>query len=116
MDQMTQQNAAMVEQSTAASHALAQEADQLSNLVAKFEIGQRVATARSAAPPARRAPPLARPAPQPVRPAAAPALTEADPGVHRPTSNAVMAARSRLAAFAQGGAATAVKHDDWQEF
>ncbi len=41
MDQTTQQNAAMVEQSTAASHSLAQEADELSRLMGRFEIGER---------------------------------------------------------------------------
>jgi methyl-accepting chemotaxis protein len=40
MDQVTQQNAAMVEQTTAASHALAQEAEELGNLVARFEVGE----------------------------------------------------------------------------
>ncbi|MEO4000937.1 methyl-accepting chemotaxis protein [Mesorhizobium sp. CAU 1732] len=39
MDQVTQQNAAMVEQSTAASHSLAQEADDLARLVSKFRLG-----------------------------------------------------------------------------
>ena len=39
MDQVTQQNAAMVEQSTAASHSLAQEADELARLVARFRTG-----------------------------------------------------------------------------
>jgi methyl-accepting chemotaxis protein len=39
MDQVTQQNAAMVEQSTAASRALAQEAQDLGRLVAKFNLG-----------------------------------------------------------------------------
>ena len=39
MDQGTQQNAAMVEESTAASHALAHEARELANLVSKFNIG-----------------------------------------------------------------------------
>ncbi|MBR7621004.1 HAMP domain-containing protein [Phenylobacterium sp. 20VBR1] len=38
MDQVTQQNAAMVEESTAASHSLANEAEQLSHLVARFKI------------------------------------------------------------------------------
>jgi methyl-accepting chemotaxis protein len=38
MDQVTQQNAAMVEQSTAASHALAQEADTLATLVERFSL------------------------------------------------------------------------------
>ena len=41
MDQVTQQNAAMVEQSTAASHALSQDADALGTLVAKFKTGAR---------------------------------------------------------------------------
>ncbi|MBA4011978.1 MAG: chemotaxis protein [Phenylobacterium sp.] len=39
MDQMTQQNAAMVEQSTAASHALAQQAAELGHSMAQFELG-----------------------------------------------------------------------------
>jgi len=47
MDQVTQQNAAMVEESTAAAHGLNTEADSLSSSVARFQIG---------APPAARAP------------------------------------------------------------
>ena len=39
MDQVTQQNAAMVEQSTAASHSLAQEAEELGRLVSRFDVG-----------------------------------------------------------------------------
>jgi methyl-accepting chemotaxis protein len=39
MDQVTQQNAAMVEQSTAASHSLAGEAAELAKLVAQFHTG-----------------------------------------------------------------------------
>ena len=39
MDQMTQQNAAMVEESTAASQALAGEATNLAGLVAQFKVG-----------------------------------------------------------------------------
>jgi methyl-accepting chemotaxis protein len=50
MDQVTQQNAAMVEQSTAASHALEQETDMLAQGVARFRI------ARRASAPAREAP------------------------------------------------------------
>jgi methyl-accepting chemotaxis protein len=40
MDHVTQQNAAMVEESTAASFALASEAQQLAELIQRFEIGQ----------------------------------------------------------------------------
>ncbi len=40
MDQMTQQNAAMVEETTAASHHLTQEASRLVELVGKFKTGR----------------------------------------------------------------------------
>ena len=40
MDQVTQQNAAMVEESTAASHALAKETEELSKLISRFQLGQ----------------------------------------------------------------------------
>ena len=40
MDQVTQQNAAMVEQSTAASHALAQETEELGHLTGRFQLGK----------------------------------------------------------------------------
>src|SRR5690606_31894959 len=49
MDQVTQQNAAMVEESTAASHSLAQEADVLAASVARFKVAQ-AAPVRAAAP------------------------------------------------------------------
>ena len=39
MDQFTQKNAAMVEESTAAAHSLAREADGMAALVARFELG-----------------------------------------------------------------------------
>ncbi|NNM74007.1 methyl-accepting chemotaxis protein [Enterovirga aerilata] len=44
MDQMTQQNAAMVEQSTAASHALSSEAEELAGLVGRFRLGEATVT------------------------------------------------------------------------
>ena len=53
MDQGTQQNAAMVEEQTAASHGLASEAAALSALLAQFRLGNE--TASYAAKPARRA-------------------------------------------------------------
>ena len=40
MDQSTQQNATMVEESTAASHSLSQETTQLSALIDRFQLGQ----------------------------------------------------------------------------
>jgi methyl-accepting chemotaxis protein len=62
MDQVTQQNAAMVEQSTAASHSLLQEATELVSLLSAFSVSQGDGGYVAEAP--RRA------APAPVRPAA----------------------------------------------
>jgi len=78
MDQTTQQNAAMVEQSTAAAHSLAGEAEELARLVGQFALGEaaQLATPHRAAPaksripvhaPAPRQKPAApKPAPQPA--------------------------------------------------
>ena len=62
MDQMTQQNAAMVEESTAASHALAQQAVELDHLMSEFALG----AARSVRPAGRSAPAEVRSAPMRV--------------------------------------------------
>ncbi|HEY8616945.1 methyl-accepting chemotaxis protein [Phenylobacterium sp.] len=50
MDQVTQQNAAMVEQSTAASHSVAQEAEELTRLIGRFRLGQDAAAGKAPAP------------------------------------------------------------------
>ncbi|NML74568.1 HAMP domain-containing protein [Rhizobium sp. S-51] len=93
MDQGTQQNAAMVEEQTAASHSLATEAAALNALLAQFELGTNVAAA------APRARPSAAPAPaSPVaRPAASPA---------RALANRITSAFSGNAAVKQ----------EWSEF
>jgi methyl-accepting chemotaxis protein len=103
MDQVTQQNAAMVEQSTAASHSLAQEAAALANLVSRFDIGEVAERgfAPRAAPPVRAA---ARVEPEPAR--TSPPPQPAPRPVVRPKAYA-------------GGAATAAAvapQDDWTEF
>ncbi len=92
MDQVTQQNAAMVEQSTAASHSLAAEAEALSRLVGQFQIGQVEQTFVV----------------QPVRKAAAQAVKKSRIPVHAPAGKFVTAART-----VQQAAAGA---DDWDEF
>jgi methyl-accepting chemotaxis protein len=98
MDQVTQQNAAMVEQSTAASHSLAQEAEALQASVAQFRVGA------PAAAPVRAHAPAARPAP------AAPARS-AEP----PRSNRMVQA---LKTIGRGGAAPRAEavEDGWEEF
>jgi len=99
MDQVTQQNAAMVEQSTAASHSLSREAEALAQSVSRFNVGG--APVRNAAPGA--------PAPAPA-PAAAPPPRAARPAPSAPA----------LKTVGRGGAALkseqAVSQDDWEEF
>ncbi len=67
MDRMTQQNAAMVEESTAAARSLAAEADELSAVVSRFQLnnGRAVSrtTTRATAPARPKAPAARRPAP-----------------------------------------------------
>jgi methyl-accepting chemotaxis protein len=48
MDQVTQQNAAMVEEATAASHSLATEADDLARLMSQFKVSESAARAMAA--------------------------------------------------------------------
>ncbi|PZO02156.1 MAG: hypothetical protein DCF30_05765 [Hyphomicrobiales bacterium] len=67
MDQSTQQNAAMAEQSTAAAHSLSQEADRLSALVARFQLGGDVAGLKAVA---RTMQAAVAPAPRPAAPRA----------------------------------------------
>ncbi|MBX5176668.1 HAMP domain-containing protein [Rhizobium lentis] len=66
MDQGTQQNAAMVEEATAAAHNLAKEADALFQLLSQFNIGAAVASRRMTPPAAaaQHAQPVASPARQ----------------------------------------------------
>ncbi len=97
IDQATQQNAAMVEEQTAASHSLANEADELNRLIAQFRIGGTGMAASAAA----------------SRPVAA-SSTE-----HRPIASAARALGNRLAsAFGSGrqAAASNAAAKDWEEF
>ncbi|QLF71351.1 HAMP domain-containing protein [Peteryoungia desertarenae] len=55
MDQGTQQNAAMVEESTAASHSLAKEAEALFTLIGRFEVGPAAWSGAAPAPVAAKA-------------------------------------------------------------
>ncbi|MGX5667014.1 methyl-accepting chemotaxis protein [Rhizobium daejeonense] len=87
MDQNTQQNAAMVEETSAASHSLAREAETLKNLLAQFRFGQHSSATVK----------LARPDASPV---ASPART-------------LMA---KVARASTGAAASAQAQESWEEF
>ncbi|MGF9564314.1 PAS domain-containing methyl-accepting chemotaxis protein [Neorhizobium sp. JUb45] len=104
IDQGTQQNAAMVEQSNAAAQALAAEAEDLFRLIAQFNVGNAVHGQRQAveASFSRSAAPAARSAARPAQPrAVAPAMPKQAPK------------RAATPAF-HGNAALA--QDNWEEF
>ena len=91
MDQGTQQNAAMVEEQTAASHSLAQEAGALDDLLQQFNLGNNVVAAASRAAPAHAA--------------------------SRPVASPARVLTSRVASAFGGKAATAAAvKEDWTEF
>jgi methyl-accepting chemotaxis protein len=97
MDHVTQQNAAMVQQSTAATHNLKRDTAELVGLMSRFTLEH-----------GRRPPSWGREA-----------IAAADPAIHAPARNPVAEARARLAAFARpaaGAAAVAPAEDDWNEF
>ena len=104
MDQGTQQNAAMVEETTAASHALASEAVSLTSLLSHFRLSSGNGGHAAYAPPRAAAP-------TPVR-AMSPVRANLDKA--RPAPSPARALGSKLAQ-AFGGAA-AKKDADWTEF
>jgi methyl-accepting chemotaxis protein len=93
MNLVTQQNAAMVEQSTAAGHSLSEETSKLSHLMGQFRVGRVAAGATLRAELAKAAPHAFR---TPVK-ATSPAAS----------------AHAKLAVAAAGGGPAA---ETWQEF
>jgi len=91
MDQDTQKNAAMVEESTAASYNLAKEVASLNQLLAQFKLNEAGYASRSAAP-------------RPVGRNDAPALSP------------VRALGRKIASAFSGNAALDTKGGDWEEF
>jgi methyl-accepting chemotaxis protein len=79
MDQSTQQNAAMVEQATAASYSLAKEADGMAALVTKFDLGEVASRPQS-----RRPEPAASPAPRAPQPKPAAFAAQRSAAVRKP--------------------------------
>ncbi|MDO9415662.1 methyl-accepting chemotaxis protein [Pararhizobium sp.] len=116
MDQGTQQNAAMVEEQTAASHTLAAEASALSDLLAGFQLGQPVASGQAHRPdqgfarqqPASRQAPTVKPL---VRPASA---------VSQPARSPARALGQKLAGAFGGNSSSSSaptsSGDGWDEF
>jgi methyl-accepting chemotaxis protein len=114
MDQGTQQNAAMVEESTAASHNLATEAAALNNLLGQFRLTGTGGFA-AAAPITSARPPAAAPRAT-ARPAAKAPVRVAE-STARPKASPARALGQKLAnAFGAGGSTPSSKDADWTEF
>ncbi|MBY5368832.1 HAMP domain-containing protein [Rhizobium leguminosarum] len=111
MDQGTQQNAAMVEESTAASHNLATEAAALNNLLGQFRLtgtgGFTTSVPIATAAPRAAARPAARAAP----------IRVAREGAARPAASPARALGQKIAnAFGAGSSKSPSQDPDWTEF
>jgi methyl-accepting chemotaxis protein len=117
MDGVTQQNAALVEGSAAATRTMHEQAQALAELVALFRVDAASPSTRPAAP----AKAAAKPALPPVRPtaAASPTRSAAKPAtrpVTRPAAAAGATQQARKAAATPAGPAAATVDGDWEEF
>ncbi|HEX6958941.1 MAG TPA: methyl-accepting chemotaxis protein, partial [Ferrovibrio sp.] len=135
MDEMTQRNGALVEQTSASAQSLADQGRQLADLVAFFKLEQNVkAPASPAASAAATGKPAAKPQPEAAKPAAQPVTAQpaaAKPAAAKPIA-AKPAAAKPIAAKAAAKpaaaepaqvrarpsipAAAAADDDDWKEF
>ena len=110
MDGMTQQNAALAEESAASAAALSQQIEQLDRLVAAFRTNRQ----GKVAPVVHHYAPAPKTEPERLRQLAAAAMAETRPAPRQPARPApAPAARKPIP---NGSAATAVKHDEWEEF
>jgi methyl-accepting chemotaxis protein len=127
MDQGTQQNAAMVEQQTAASHSLASEAESLNSLLRQFNLGAQGAGRPATVSASRQAPAAAAPKPAPssfAKPAARTVAQAAPSRVPAPASSKSRPAPSPAnalhgkltAAFGNSSAAAKPSTENWEEF
>ncbi|MFB2550784.1 methyl-accepting chemotaxis protein [Ensifer soli] len=121
LDQTTQQNAAMVEETNAASHTLAQDAEGLGRIVGQFHLSGQAQPASHQ--PYRQAPDQPAPVGMPAMRAAAPRSSlapKAASTASRPRSSPAKALIGRVAgAFGNSpasSAASASSADNWEEF
>ena len=115
MDKVTQQNAAMVEQATAASHSLTSEAEELTRLVGQFKTGGEQQSRTSRGGGAAKAP--STPRAVVTRPAADRPPAARPPAADRPGPNRSRAAPPReSAAPAKRPDPVQSQEDNWSEF
>ncbi len=110
MDQGTQKNAAMVEETNAASHTLVSEVQALSARLAQFNLGS---ASRPMATPAQATRPYSAPAPATARPAS-PARPAPASEAARPVASPARALAGKIASAM--GAKPAPSGQEWEEF
>ena len=108
LDQMTQQNAALVEESTAAAQSLREQAEQLAQAVSQFKVSGAAADAMAAP---RRHAPAPTPASAPAKPVAAPA-----PSAPRLAAARAPASAGKPETAAPARPAARAQEDDWESF
>ena len=121
LDQMTQQNAALVEESTAAAQSLREQAEQLAQAVSQFKVSGAAADAMAAP---RRHAPAPTPAPAPAKPVAAPAARPLQGKAAAAPASTPRLAAARPSSPPAGKAASAAparpaaraNEDDWESF
>ncbi len=114
IDRMTQQNAAMVEQSTAATRSLSSEAVRLSQLVAQFKVSQQASPSHHTAAPAPVRAPARASAQAPSRAPAPVRQTRSAAPAPAPRREAPPPVSGNLAMKPQPSSAPDA--DDWSEF
>ncbi|RYF27832.1 MAG: HAMP domain-containing protein [Comamonadaceae bacterium] len=115
LDQMTQQNAALVEESSAAATAMRDQAQRLSQVVSVFNVGAAVAVAQAPAPRAFAAPQPARVSGAPARSAPGKVALAARPA-SAPRAPQPAAARSIANTPAPAARPAGKAEDDWESF
>ena len=118
MDQVTQQNAAMVEETTAVTHRLTSGAASLENLVSQFRLtGSHPASVpvRTAMPAPARQTAAPVPAARPKGPAGVSASTSGSRPVQSPARNMLKTVANAFGA-GKSNNSTAASQDDWEEF
>jgi methyl-accepting chemotaxis protein len=121
MDELTQQNAALVEEATAASQAMAQQVRGLNEMLERYRVAEQMAQAAVAAMSVRNAQPAPAPAQQPRterRSAARPWSSRKRGGEAAGTANGARRTAQTAAPRANGALATDTKTTDseWREF
>jgi methyl-accepting chemotaxis protein len=124
MDEMTQRNAALVEQTTAAAQALNGQAGELADAVGFFRIGNGASAAKPAAAPAAAPPQAAKAEPKPepksemaqTAPAPKPAPQATPKPAPKPPAKPVAKPVLRRPPAVAAAAVAVVDDDDWKEF